>query len=320
MPLRRGNRHGKLSGAGNSLHRDKMKILGAGIALPRASSRDASACACDHAVKAARRALSNARCLASELDLIVSLSVSPSRIADAPRIVGPRLAHPVQRDLRATHAAVFDLVDADWTLALDFAQSHCRQLDYRRALVVRAEALADTEGSASSGLSDGAGAIVLTTNKKDSFAAYADIDAPAFVRLDGVSARHSHETGMVARFAGSFDESAGYFAVRADAMRAALRALVLGMRSTLDAKRFVAFHESWLRGWLLPPAEKEFGFGRGCDELIGGAVGVPPAFQLPAWLSTRTSSDAPAPCDAPTVVVMTLDVFKPRVACIAMEV
>jgi hypothetical protein len=124
----------------------------------------------------------------------------------------------------------------------------------------------------------------------------------------------------VARFEGSFDKPAGQFAVHADAMRAALRTLILDVRSTLAAGRFVAFYESWLRGWLPPPAQEEFGTGCGCIELIGGVPGVPPAFQLPAWLSTRTSSDASPRSEAPAVVAMTLDVFKPRAACIAMEV
>ncbi|MBN3819830.1 hypothetical protein G3N57_25930, partial [Paraburkholderia sp. Se-20369] len=104
-----------------------MKILGAAVSIPDPAIT-AQSCANDYAVKAARQALLQAGCLPSELDLIVSLSISPSRMADAPSIAGPRLAHPVQRDLRARHAAVFDLLDADWTLALDLAQSHCRQL------------------------------------------------------------------------------------------------------------------------------------------------------------------------------------------------
>lgn len=101
-----------------------MKILGAGIAVPGGAAH-ALEFANDYALKAARQALAKARCLPSELDLIVSLSVSPNRMADAAPIAGPRLAHPVQRDLRASNAAVFDLLDADWTLALDLVQSHC---------------------------------------------------------------------------------------------------------------------------------------------------------------------------------------------------
>jgi 3-Oxoacyl-[acyl-carrier-protein (ACP)] synthase III len=296
-----------------------MKILGAGIAVPGSSGQDALAYACDYAVKAARRALSKARCLASELELIVSLSVSPSRMADAPCIVGPRLAHPVQRDLRATNAAVFDLLDADWTLALDFAQSHCRQLGYRRALVVRADTFADAEGKASSGLSDGAGAIVLTAGHIDRFhASYADLDAPILVSLDAVPARHTHETGIVARFHGLFDAAAGRFTAQPVNAQAAARAVVHDVQSRIDAARFELFRESWLSGWL----SADEGFESACegDQLIDGAADIPPAFQLPAWLAMRTSDATPVRRDAQTVFALTLDVFKPRVACIAMEV
>ena len=68
-----------------------MKILGAAAAVP-APATTAQSCANDYAIKAARQALQQAGCLPSELDLIVSLSISPSRMADAPSIAGPRLA------------------------------------------------------------------------------------------------------------------------------------------------------------------------------------------------------------------------------------
>ncbi|MFP3334279.1 hypothetical protein SB761_26680, partial [Pseudomonas sp. SIMBA_064] len=60
-----------------------MKILGAAVAIPD-SATTAQSCANDYAIKAARQALLQAGCLPSELDLIVSLSISPSRMADAP--------------------------------------------------------------------------------------------------------------------------------------------------------------------------------------------------------------------------------------------
>lgn len=296
-----------------------MKILGAGIAVPGGAAH-ALEFANDYALKAARQALAKARCLPSELDLIVSLSVSPNRMADAAPIAGPRLAHPVQRDLRASNAAVFDLLDADWTLALDLVQSHCRQLGYRRALVVKAEALADVEGAQAGGYADGAGAIVLAPGRGDRYhASYADLDAPSLATLAGVGARHAHETGAVARFEGGFDPAAGSFRRVPRNAGAAMCEVVGDVRSKVDAPISELFRESWLRGWL----EDEAGFaGEPRVDVIDGDAGVPAAFQLPAWLAARAGGGAAAGVrgSAQVVAALTLDAFKPRIACIAMEV
>ncbi|AGK50664.1 3-Oxoacyl-[acyl-carrier-(ACP)] synthase III family protein [Burkholderia thailandensis MSMB121] len=293
-----------------------MKILGAGIAIPDGAAH-ALAFANDYALKAARQALSKARCLPSELDLIVSLSVSPNRMADAAGIAGPRLAHPVQRDLRAANAAVFDLLDADWTLALDLVQSHCRQLGYRRALVVKAEALADVDGAESGGHADGAGAIVLSPGRGDRYhASYADLDAPSLATLAGVSARHAHETGVVARFDGGFDPAAGRFRAVPRNADAAVREVVGDVRSRIDAPVSELFRESWVCGWLADDAGLASGAQADVIDLIDGDAGVPAAFQLPAWLATRAGARG----DARVVAALTLNAFKPRIACIAMEV
>ncbi|AOJ72095.1 MULTISPECIES: hypothetical protein [Burkholderia] len=294
-----------------------MKILGAGIAVSD-GAKHALPFANDYAVKAARQALSKARCLPSELDLIVSLSVSPNRMADAAPIAGPRLAHPVQRDLRASNAAVFDLLDADWTLALDLVRSHCRQLGYRRALVVRAEALADVEGAESGGYADGAGAIVLAPGRDDRYhASYADLDAPSLATLGAVPARHMHETGIVARFDGGFDPATGRFRTQPSNADAAVRSVVGDVRSKIDAPVSELFRESWLRGWL----SDEPGFASETRvDMIDGAADIPAAFQLPAWLATRAAASAGVRGDAQVVAALTLDAFKPRIACIAMEV
>ncbi|AHI68390.1 hypothetical protein [Burkholderia thailandensis] len=293
-----------------------MKILGAGIAVPGGAAH-APAFANDYALKAARLALSKARCLPSELDLIVSLSVSPNRMADAAPIAGPRLAHPVQRDLRASNAAVFDLLDADWTLALDLVQSHCRQLGYRRALVVKAEALADVDGAEAGGYADGAGAIVLSPGRGDRYhASYADLDAPSLATLAGVSARHAHETGVVARFDGGFDSAAGRFRAVPRNADAAVREVVGNVRSKVGAPVSALFRESWLRGWLEDDAGFASALRADAIDMIDGEAGTPPAFQLPAWLATRASGRG----GAQVVAALTLDAFKPRIACIAMEV
>ncbi|NTZ89017.1 hypothetical protein FCJ61_40115 [Burkholderia metallica] len=301
-----------------------MKILGAAVALPGAATA-AQPFANDYAVKAARQALLQAGCLPSELDLIVSLSISPSRMADAPEIAGPRLAHPVQRDLRARHAAVFDLLDADWTLALDLAQSHCRQLGYRRALVVRAEALADVEQVAASGFADGAGAIVLTPSGHDRgyFSRYADLDSPPFATLDALPARRVNGALSLARFESRFDPVTGRFDVEPVDAAAAVRAMVDEVRSRIDRPAARLFCESWMSGWpsIAAGAAGDFRIEVGAGPTDkADTADIPNSFQLPAWLASRVADSMSLRDDERTVVAMTLDPFRPRIACSTMEV
>ncbi|KWO78566.1 hypothetical protein WM32_31350 [Burkholderia ubonensis] len=295
-----------------------MKILGAAVALPGAATA-AQPYANDYAVNAARQALLQAGCLPSELDLIVSLSISPSRLADAPSIAGPRLAHPVQRDLRARHAVVFDLLDADWTLALDLAQSHCRQLGYRRALVVRADALADVEQVATSGFADGAGAIVLTPSGHDRgyASSYADLESPPFATLDALPARRVNGALSLARFESRFDHATGRFDGEPANAAAAVRAVVDEVQSRIDRRAATLFCESWLSGWPSIAAGAE---GESPVDVVAGSADIPNPFQLPAWLASRVADSMSLRDDEHTVVAMTLDPFRPRIACSTMEV
>lgn len=288
------------------------------MALPGAATA-AQPYANDYAVNAARQALLQAGCLPSELDLIVSLSISPSRLADAPSIAGPRLAHPVQRDLRARHAVVFDLLDADWTLALDLAQSHCRQLGYRRALVVRAEALADVEQVATSGFADGAGAIVLTPSGHDRgyASSYADLESPPFATLDALPARRVNGALSLARFESRFDHATGRFDGEPANAAAAVRAVVDEVQSRTDRRAATLFCESWLSGWPSIAAGAE---GELPVDVVAGSADIPNPFQLPAWLASRVADSKSLRDDEHTVVAMTLDPFRPRIACSTMEV
>ncbi|AOJ40527.1 MULTISPECIES: hypothetical protein [Burkholderia] len=295
-----------------------MKILGAAVAIPDPATT-AQSCANDYAINAARQALRQAGCLPSELDLIVSLSISPSRMADSPTIAGPRLAHPVQRDLRARHAAVFDLLDADWTLALDLAQSHCKQLGYRRALVVRAEALADVEQAATSGFADGAGAIVLTPDgqQRDHPCRYADLDAPPFATLDALPPRRANGVLSLARFESRFNPATGRFDAEPAHAATVVRTMVDAMQSRGDRRATPLFCESWLSGW--PSIAIDVGRDFHVD-VVAGSTDIPNPFQLPAWLSSRVAHSMSLRDDERTVVAMTLDPFRPRIACSTMEV
>ncbi len=294
-----------------------MKILGAGVALPDGKN-GTFPYASDYAVKAARQALAKARCLPSELDLIVGLSVSPSRLANAASIAGPRLGHPVQRDLRAGNAVVFDLLDADWSLALDLTQSHCRQLGYRRALVIRAELLTDVEQAAQGGLSDGAGAIVLAPGQTDNdYPSYADLEAPALLQMHAVPAEYSHTNGFVARLDSLFDPLSGQFKSTPDNVGAAFNTVIQDVLDRIGTTIAELFCESWISSWLP--------FDTCCHEeksiaVIAGAANVPPFFQLPAWLGKRIDERAalrPAPLP---LMALTLDVFKARLACAPLEI
>lgn len=288
-----------------------MKILGAGLAL--ADQTDAALrYASDHACKAARAALAMARCLPSELDLIVSLSVSPNRIADARNMAGPRLCHPVQRELRASNAMAFDLLDADWVFALDVAESHCRAMNYRRALVVRAESLGDVDGAAESGLADGGGAIVMTVRRDEPcHVSHGDLKRPPLVTLGTLTSRQMHDSGRVARAQGDYNAATGAFP-RPEGPGAALEFVVNGVLDSTTGPVDHLFHESWMAGWL---SCEVWCRGTRRIALARGAREVPASFQLPHWLAGRIASAA-TPSNA---AVLTLDVFKPRIACMVLE-
>lgn len=291
-----------------------MKILGADIALPSGTGH-ASALASAYAVKAAKLALSQARCLPSELDLIVSLSVSPNRVADSVSIAGPRLAHPVQRDLRASNAHVFDLLDADWTFALDIAQSHSRALGYRRALVVRAEALDDVEGIERGGLSSGAGAIVFTIDAaKPTRTAYARLDVAPLAKLGTAG---PGDKRYLARIDGQFDSAAGRFSAMPRNAGAAAERVIGHVLGEPAATPGTLFRESWLASWL-PFASWSQGEHR--MTVADADATVPAPYQFPAWLAQRKADRRQAAAGSSIDVALTLDIFKSRLAAIALEV
>lgn len=102
---------------------------------------------------------------ALDLDLLISVSVSPDHLVGSRDVAAPRLCHPLQRDLGARNAFVFDLIDADWTTALEVAEGFMRSQDYRWALLIRAEhtstsMLADAQSGFR--LTDGVGALLVT--------------------------------------------------------------------------------------------------------------------------------------------------------------
>ncbi len=149
--------------------------------------------AIDYAVQASCRALRHADISPRQIDLVVTMCISPDHVSDDANIMGPRLCHPLQRELGADSAMVFDLQDADWTFAFDVTQSFMTNLQYRYALVVRADCFTGVDTSSAGLLSwhSGAGAIVLERSNKAWQPLYKDLDdISSTARLELLDARY----------------------------------------------------------------------------------------------------------------------------------
>lgn len=134
-----------------------VKVLGVGVQLAeesRGSLDPLKPFACsrrkagptdfslDFALSACDQAISQSSITPDKIDLIISMSISPSHLVKQSQICGPRLGNPVQRELQADNAYVFDLLAADWAFAIDAAHNFCSQMGWNTALLVRAEASA----------------------------------------------------------------------------------------------------------------------------------------------------------------------------------
>ncbi len=84
-------------------------------------------------------ALEQARLTVDDVDMIISKGVSPSHLAGDPAIMGPRVGHAIQKELRLPNAFVFDLMDADFTFAMDIAESFFLLHSMKTALLVHTE-------------------------------------------------------------------------------------------------------------------------------------------------------------------------------------
>ena len=156
------------------------------IDKPRGNSElfitDMAKIACD-------KVLEDAGLLAENIDMIISISVSPDHLVGVANVAAPRLCHPLQREIQASNAFVFDLLDADWATATDVAQGFCKNVGFRHVLIVRGELTAmsiikdKTSGFA---IGDGAGVLLYeydeahTTNQ----ATYLDIKNVPVMKLE----------------------------------------------------------------------------------------------------------------------------------------
>ena len=111
-----------------------MRIISSSVNRPAHS-----AMAIDALLPAVQQALDLAGLQAGEIDMIVTISVSPDHLAIAPDIIGPRIGHPLQMRLGAERAYVFDLMDASVAKALHVADIFGFRQGYKRVLFARAE-------------------------------------------------------------------------------------------------------------------------------------------------------------------------------------
>ncbi len=157
-----------------------MNIIGASVKLAQEYRGQVSECylhdapplfgermAIDFALAAATEALEVSDIKGSDLDLIISMSISPDHLSDKTNIMGPRICHPLQRELKADNAVVFDLHDACWTFALDTARSFMHEMDFTHALIVRTECITGLDTQGANGLAWGSGAAALSLIRTD---------------------------------------------------------------------------------------------------------------------------------------------------------
>ncbi len=111
-----------------------MRILTSAVNRPAHSDM-----AIDALLPAVHHALGQAGLQAADIDMIVTMSVSPDHLAIDPAIIGPRIGHPLQMRLAADRAYVFDLMDASVAKAMHVADIFGFQQGYRRVLFARAE-------------------------------------------------------------------------------------------------------------------------------------------------------------------------------------
>lgn len=283
-----------------------MRVLGAsscGTNITRPLFKEIMAV--DYAVAAAREALTQAQCDADELDIIVTFSVSPSHISHCPEIIGPRVGHALQRELKAKKAIVLDLLDCDWTFALDVVHGFFAVMGFTRALIARSECFTGLlmDGACLLEIRDGAGALVVTQMSSSLWACgYQNVSAkfqPACIVP--LSPERQRSTGK-------------YASLHFDASPELLSALVsVGNRLVFSVSQHAekvdsVFAEAWMQsGW-------EGGFDSDVDNGIEIERALGP-YALPAHISNLLSTKG----RRTSVLCATFDPFKLRYGCCMLE-
>jgi len=130
--------------------------------------------AIDLLLPAAQKAMRLADLRATDIDLIVTLSLSPDRIAIDPSILGPRIGHPLQKMLQANNAYVYDLMDASVAKAMHVTDIFAKEQRYKRVLFARTEFNAGLREDLGSrfAMADGAMACVIEPDGLSRFASF----------------------------------------------------------------------------------------------------------------------------------------------------
>ncbi len=117
--------------------------------------------------------LQEQRIVASDIDLIVSLSMSADHLVEELEIMGPRVGHPLQKSIGANNAYVFDLMDASLSKALYIINTLAIAEEYKNILIIRSEIGISSKTDLNSGfcLADGVMALLVEFNTQQIFEA-----------------------------------------------------------------------------------------------------------------------------------------------------
>lgn len=88
-----------------------------------------------------------------ELDVIATLSLTSDNMAYERDIAGSRLCHPIQKELKAKNAWVYDMADSSLSSALELAQCYLINNQKKYALIVRADQISSICPDEESGFS-----------------------------------------------------------------------------------------------------------------------------------------------------------------------
>jgi 3-oxoacyl-[acyl-carrier-protein] synthase III len=201
------------------------------------------------AVPTVLRALEVARTATNQVDLLVTKGVSPSHIADVPDVMGPRVGHPIQREIGLPNAFVFDIMDGDFSLAFDIVESFFNLYPFQRAVLVHTECSApgvkpDPETGFT--LHDGASVLVVAPDPKRHRlgSTFADVDhaAPKLVPLppDEIS-QGTH------RMRARWSPSQGFFQALTKGASDVVARELEGEGG--DPSRFLLAYEDWFPGY-----------------------------------------------------------------------
>lgn len=123
---------------------------------------------------------------AEDIDLIVSLSLSPDHLVSNSCVMGPRVGHPLQRELGAENAFVFDAMDSSLAKTLYMVNTLSIAQGYCNVLIVRSENTVHLRACPETGFSiaNGAAAMLLAPDPDQYFTSRSVSSASSMLRVD----------------------------------------------------------------------------------------------------------------------------------------